>query len=405
MDPEEKINQIVLHTLDNIGVSPSNISIAKSMEESISILRDKKPHYLACYINPKDTDVFAIIDEHKKIIPNSLERYFLAFSEGRALYTFAQALEEDIDGYIIEPFSQSKVLTKLNTSLASKVSPSSYKKGLIKVKDLIGQKDLSNARILCRSIMFLHPRPAMAYFYLAKIEEALGSPDLAIKEVINGLKLNKEHYHCLIYLHELYFQKKDFDRAYRVLKKVLETFPLSMHRMFDVFRSGISSGHFDEIQIYCLKLLKEEGHELPIIRFCCAGLIVCAMNTLGHKSENNGIALLKQTLKYSKSDPRILKNIFMSYYRFGLHKNANKILDIFKKEDYHSHHYHSCRFLKELNSTLPLENMIANAPRNLSLSQYDEDCCSALLIKTTNLGIEGDLELVQSLLKIGTKQS
>lgn len=398
LDQDKLISSVILNSLDSFGVPAENIIFSSSQEESIKYIRENKPAYLACYFNPENNDIFEVIDEHKKSIPDNFERYFLAFSKNKSLFTFAQALEEEIDGYIVEPYTQLKVLQKIQNTIKSKQSPSKYKLLLNEIKNKIETGDYKSAQLACNIAMTLHPRPASVFYYLALIKIAEKDDDAAITATINGLKFNKEHFRCLLLLHDLYFKKSNFDRAYKVLKRVLERFPLSMHRMFDVFRSGISAGHFDEIEGYCKKVLREEDNDKSIIQFCTSGLIICAMNTLSKKSENKGIELLKDILKYSKSDPKILRNIYKCYITFGLFKNAELILKIFKKENKVGLDFNTCIYLKEIYSTMPIDMMIVDARTRLIKVQFDNDCFDGLLKRANK---EASKESLETLKKIG----
>ena len=331
----------MLNSFDNLGIQRERIQTTQSVDEVIENLKSQRPSFFICYVKPSDHDIFRLIDEHKKVIPNHLNRYFLSFSGNKSIFTFAQALEEEVDGYIVEPYTQTKVQNKIQNIVRNKNNPTAYQVVLGQIQAKLSEEDYSAAKQLCHSAMVLHPRPCMAFYLLAKIQMEEKENSEAIKTLLQGLKFNKNHYRCLLLLHDLYFSQSNFDKAYRVLKKVLETFPLSMARMFDVFRMGISMSKFDEIEGYCRKVLREEKNDLDIIRFCTSGLIVCAMQILDKKNENTGIALLKETLKYSKSDPKVLRNIFKCYLIFGLYKNADKILPIFKQDDRSGQDYSS----------------------------------------------------------------
>jgi tetratricopeptide (TPR) repeat protein len=396
LDPDKKIAGAIKNSLDTLGIPETNISITKTHEETIKILHEIKPAYLACYFNPEDKNIFKILDEHKKIIPNPSERYCLAFSQTKAINTFAQALEEDIDDYIVEPYGQTKIVEKIQKVVKTKLNPTPYKFMLNKINNLILEGELKPAQVNCQNALVMHPRPSMVYYYLAQIKIAEKENTVATKYLIEGLKFNKEHYKCLMLLHELYYKQGNYDRAYKVLRKVLDRFPLSMNRMFDVFRLGIASGHFQEIEDYCRKILRNEENDLPVLRFCTAGLTVCSMFTLG-KNENKGIELLKETLKYSKSDPKILRNIYKCYLTFGLMKNAQNILTIFKKDHRSGLEFKSCIYLQEIHSTRPINLMVEEAKNRLTEVQFDQDCYDDLLKRTLKEGTQKHIETLQSM--------
>jgi tetratricopeptide (TPR) repeat protein len=396
LDPEKNIDKIVQNGLSTLGVNERSISTSTSLDETMNILQEKKPSCIACYFDPNDQEVFKILDEHKRLIPNSFERYFLAFSKTKSIFTFAQALEEEIDDYIVEPYNETKFVEKIQKLIHAKENPSEYKLLLKQAQRLIIAGDLKTASINLDMAMRLHPRPAMVFYLQAKIKIKEKENTQAIKLLINGLKFNKDHYQCLLLLHELYFKQTNFDKAYRVLKKVLENFPLSTNRMFEIFRLGITSGKLIEVQDYCKKILKEEPDNILMIKFCTAGLIVNAMSMM-EKNEKVAFEILTEALRYSKSNPKVLRNIFNCYISFGLFKDAKKILPIFKQEDHNTLEFKVCNYIFEIHSTRPIDMIVAESKEKLISVQYDSNCFDTLYKRVQKEGLQEDIVLIETI--------
>ncbi len=374
LDPKNTIKETTLNTLANLGVHEDNIFNASTIEESLKFLLTTRPSYLACFIEPNDKDIFKLIDEHKKLYPNNFDRFFLAFSHNKSIYTFAQALEEDIDDYIVEPYTQSKLLQKIQKTIKNKSFPTQYQFILNEIKAKIETKDYTGAKGLTTVACALHPRPSMVYYYNARINMLENNHDQAIKDAISGLKFNKEHYRCLMILHDLYFKTKNFDNAYKVLRKVFQTFPLSMLRIYDMFKLAIFSSEFEELEKYCTKILGEETVNMDIIRFCTAGLAICAYNSLKQDDEVIGVQHLNKALKYSQNDPKILRNIFKMFVQFGLYNNSESTYAKFSLEGQKTLEFKICAYLREIKTNKPIDMLIDEAPTRLEAIQFDSDC-------------------------------
>ena len=279
-DPKSNIGDIVNASLSTIGVNLENVHIVKDEKSFLATLKRISPSYIIFYTDPKDKEVFSFIDEHKKKIPDSFARNFAIFSDSKSIFTLAQALEEEIDSYFVPPYTKEKVTNKILQGIKSKRFPTEYKVILSDVNNKILDKKYAKAKAMASLALALHPRPSMAYYYLAKIEMQQGNLDEAIALVISGLKFNKEHYKCLMILHDLYYRKGNFDSSYRVLKKIFESFPLSMVRIFDFFKLSIRSGDFNELKRYCRDILGRNDESILLVRFCTSGLAICGLNLL-----------------------------------------------------------------------------------------------------------------------------
>lgn len=377
-DPKSNIKDIVTTSLNSINVPTKNIYITQTEKDFITLLKEISPSYIICYTDPKDKEVFSFIDEHKKVIPDSFSRNCSIFSDSKSIFTLAQALEEEIDSYFVPPYNEKKVADKILQGIKSKRFPTEYRVILSDVNKKIIAKEYTSAKSMASLALALHPRPSMAYFYLAKSEMVQGNLDEAISLAISGLKFNKEHYKCLMILHDLYYRKGNFDSSYRVLKKIFESFPLSMIRIIDFFKLSIQSGDFDELKKYCRDILGRNDENIMIIRFCTSGLAICALSELKKDNEVLGTEILLEALKYSQNDPKILRNIYKVFINFGLQVKSEEVFAKFKNEDKETLEWEVCKYLREIHSSKPVDMIIPECQDRFEVIQFDEDCITHL---------------------------
>jgi tetratricopeptide (TPR) repeat protein len=377
-DPKLNIGDLVKGSLAEIGVSSDKIHIEKNEKDFVTTLKKVTPSYIICYTDPLDKEVFSFIDEHKKIIPDSFARNFAIFSDSKSIFTLAQALEEEIDSYFVPPYTKEKITSKILQGIKSKRFPSEYKVVLSDVSNKIKEQDYTKAKSMASLALSLHPRPSMAYFHLAKIEMNQGNLDEAISLTISGLKFNKEHYKCLMMLHDLYYRKGNFDSSYRVLKKIFEIFPLSMIRIFDFFKLSIRNGDFAQLKSYCRDILGRNDENILLVRFCTSGLAICALNELNSDNEVSGTEILTEALKYSQNDPKILRNLYKVFMNFGLQVKSEEVFAKFKNEDKSTLEWEVCKYLREIHSSKPVDMIIPECSQRFELIQFDEDCITHL---------------------------
>jgi tetratricopeptide (TPR) repeat protein len=393
-DPNLNIKEVVIGSLKAINIQQSNIHFSKTKNQFLTMLKEVCPSFIICYTDPKSKEVFDFIDEHKKIIPDHFSRNFIIFSESKSIFTLAQALEEEIDSYFVPPYAEDKIANRILNCIKSKRFPTEYRVLLNDVNNKIANKEFSSATLMGTLAIKLHPRPSLAYYYLAKSKMIQDNLDDAIKLSIQGLKFNKEHYKCLMILHDLYYLKGNFDSSYRVLKKIFDSFPLSMIRIFDFFKLSIQRGDFKELRSYCRDILGRNDENILLVRFCTSGLAICAINELSKQNEIEATEQLMEALKYSQNDAKILRNLYKCFINYGLQNKSEEVFSKFKDKDKESLEWEVCKYLREIHSSKPVEMIINESEERFKIIEFDEDCITHLTKRAKKEADEESLALL-----------
>lgn len=374
-DPSETYSPILKNVLDQFAIEKSNIFESSDLRPIEAQLRKSKPHVVSYLFDESHEKILSLIDQHKKIIPHKLERTFIVYSNSRKVNNFAQALEGEIDDYIVEPYSQDKISIKLKKVIHTKNNPSDLKVLLTDIENKIEKNDLIGAQANITAAMAIHPRPSIVYYHQARIDLKQNNIDQAIHHLITGLKFNKNHYRCLLLLHDTLVENKEFEKAYKVLKRTVENFPLSTQRILELIKNGISSEKFEEIEQYSSKILEMGTTDPGILLFSTSALLICATRAKEH-GYTHSLNLIKKALKFSNNTPKILRNIFNLTLQFEEKKMYDKIITLFK--DKKNSDYYFCEYMKELYEQSNYSDHIANLENRLENINYHEDYYNTL---------------------------
>ena len=109
----------------------------------------------------------------------------------------AEAAEEQLDAYIVKPFSAFDLEKRLMEVIKRKMQPSTYIQKIREGKDLVKNKQFVEARPVFSDAKKLSSKPTLACFYLGDCFLELKDFTNARKEFSEGRSHNELHYKCL----------------------------------------------------------------------------------------------------------------------------------------------------------------------------------------------------------------
>lgn len=393
-DTEGKVYPVFHDIFDQYRVSKNHIFFVNDPDKLNETLRVKKPNFFIYMYDDEKRNVLDSIDIHKEINPNALQRAIIVLSNSRKLNSFALSLEGDIDCFIVEPFGEEKLATKLKKVIKDKLNPSDYQLLITSIEQLIIQGHYEEAKQKCNVAGLLHPRPAsseylhgLAYFKENNFEEA-------VKHLIKGLQFNKDHYRCLLLLHDTYVNMGDYDRAFEVLKKTTEKYPLGNKRSLDLLKHGISLGKFREIEKYATNILESDSGNEELYFFCSSCLVICAKNA---KDENIAHAhnLVHRAFQHHNRSTKVLRHVFKVAVDLNMPDIYNKILKAFREKSGPDFEY--CRLSYQLMETPNLTSKIDKFEEDIEKLDYDPDYYYQLVNLCKNQLPEEDLTRLKKL--------
>jgi CheY-like chemotaxis protein len=264
----------LLKIVSDLGGKRHMIHTAGSLEEATGILASKKISLiLSDYFitGGSGFDLFKMIREQQ---PTNKKLCLVLVTSNISQTAVAKAAEEDVDSFIIKPYTLQSIHENLISTIVAKVSPSEYVQKIDAAKEEIKTGNLDKATELLTEAMGLNSKPALAMFYMGQIEYMRKYLDKAQASYKDGLGFNTIHFKCLVGLYELFMKESKFVEAYQVVKKISKYFPANPDRLAQIVRLTIRTQNYRDMQFYYEVFTSLEERPAVLVNYIGAGLFI-----------------------------------------------------------------------------------------------------------------------------------
>ena len=112
----------------------------------------------------------------------------------RSRTAVAKAAEEDVDSFIIKPYTLQSIQDNLLSTIYTKLKPSPYIQKIEEGKARIFEQNYDAAIVVLKEAIFLHPKPSLALFYIGQAQYFKREKEEAKDKYHEGLEFNSIHY-------------------------------------------------------------------------------------------------------------------------------------------------------------------------------------------------------------------
>lgn len=192
----------------------------------------------------------------------------------------AKAAEEDVDAFVIKPYTTASIEETLISAVKKKVNPSQYIQIIEKAKEMIFAGDYDGALIDLDIALTMNSKPTLAKFYIGQANLLKSMQENAKNAYQDGLNHEKIHFKCLIGLFELLIQQERNEQAYEVIRRVAKYFPSSPERFVQVVDLCVRTGSFQDMAEYYELYTGMEERTAKTTKYIGAGLYVSGKHFL-----------------------------------------------------------------------------------------------------------------------------
>ena len=318
--------------LVSMGAHLQKIHLAGSYEEAEDLIGERKPNLVFCDYQVGGKFGLDLLQkqrqEHSK---EANQRIFMLVTSNTSQSAVAQAAEEDIDAYVLKPYTIESFTISLNQAIRLKVQPSEYIKLIQAGKDLLEKNQLDEAMSVFNAALSMDTRPSLACFYVGLTHFRKSCPDGSAMSYQKGLGLNKIHYKCLVGLFDLLMYSKKYDAAYEVVQQTVRFFPANPKRLSTVLKLAIQTKHYSDVDAYYQGFLKIDERSEEMIKSVCAALIVCGKHYLEILEHKTGVDLIQKASVSAAGSHSILKKAIETLVQFDQVADAKTVLKRFAK--------------------------------------------------------------------------
>ncbi|MBA2403404.1 MAG: response regulator [Bdellovibrionales bacterium] len=264
----------LLKIVCDLGAKRHMVHTASGLVEATNVLQEKKISLvLSDYMvaGGSGFDLFKMLREQQ---PNNKKLCLVLVTSNISQTAVAKAAEEDVDSFIIKPYTLQSIQENLISTVVAKIQPTEYLLKIEEGKKFIQAGDLDNATNVLKEAMALNTKPALALFYIGQIEYMRKYTEEAKGSYQEGLSFNTIHFKCLVGLYELFLREMKFVEAYQVVKKISKYFPANPDRLSQIIRLAIQTKNYKDMQFYYEIFISLEERSSLLMNYMGAGLFV-----------------------------------------------------------------------------------------------------------------------------------
>jgi DNA-binding NtrC family response regulator len=160
----------LLKTIYDLGAKRHMIHTTGNLSEAQEVIATKKIGIvLSDYFigGGSGFDLFKIIRDKD---PGNKNLCLVLVTSNISQTAVAKAAEEDVDSFIIKPYTIQSIQENLISTVVAKIRPSDYIQKIEEGKDLIAAGNYTEALSVLKVAMNMHPKPALALFYIGQAE-------------------------------------------------------------------------------------------------------------------------------------------------------------------------------------------------------------------------------------------
>jgi tetratricopeptide (TPR) repeat protein len=332
------------NTIAEVGVSRSSIIASKNFSIAEGVMQREKPQIIISEYKIGKSYGMNLLEMQRELQTNPNDRIFVLATTDSTESSVAEAAEEDVDSYIIKPFSADIFKEYFTRAVVKKINPSPYDETIRQGKDLMAANDIDHAIELFLKAKALAPKPALACYYAAQVDELKEELEAALKEYNEGLSYNTIHYKCLAGKFDVLERLNKKQEAYQVVQEIVKHFPISPQRLGRVLQLAVFTGNFtDALNYYELfNSLDKKTDEL--ITLVSAGLFVCGKRLIQEKKEDQAYDAFEKAVFSSARNPTLLRRIINTLLETDHPRIAERFLHMFSIEHQQTKVYRQMEF-------------------------------------------------------------
>lgn len=313
-----------------LGSKLSNMIDCDNYTDALKIIETKGPHYIVGNNTINGGSSVQLFEPHLKKVSNRLGSGFFVIADSSAIEEVALALEYDMDGIIVQPFTGSSVIDSVLQSVKAKITPSNYASKIEEGRTSLLKGNLERAMESFQTAVKLNARPYEGFYFLGQIYTEYELKEKAISSYEESVQHNPEYFKSLNRLRSIYYHQNDYKKAYDINLTMAKKYPTPSNRIPELVRLSIINEKYEDINNYLKVYRTIQTPETQTQTSISAGLAILGKYFINQREIDKAVDALKGSFKFSNGKYEILKSISQSFEEC---EKLNILLDMFEETD------------------------------------------------------------------------
>ncbi len=328
-DPNGASRTGIARTLTTMGARAANIATASTYQMAESEIERVRPSIIVCDYDMNGESGLNLLQKHRQERPDAKKSIFVLVTGNSSQSAVAQAAEEDVDTFVLKPYTLHTFKQQLFRAIMGKINPSDYAVTIEAGKEQMLNGEFDAAIATFEAAAKLHPKPALAHFYQGQTRLMKQMMAEAKQSFSEGLDVNKMHYKCLTGLFDLLMGRGEAAEAYAVVKRISKYFPANPKRLSQVLRLAIMTKSYEDIEGFYQSFISIEARNDDLIKFVCAALVVCGKFYLSTNTLSRAFELFHKAVVTAAGRTKVLREVIVALCEFNQPKQAQAYLTRF----------------------------------------------------------------------------
>jgi tetratricopeptide (TPR) repeat protein len=345
----------IAKTLVEMGAKTSSFTLLADFADAVEAIRNIKPLIVVVDFDISGRCGLDLVHVMREAGIENKDSIFVVVTGNASQSAVAQAAEEEVDAYILKPYTLLQFKKVLATVAAGKLSPSRYVQQISEGKRLQAEGKYDEAIATFSEATNLDPKPSLAYYYRGVTELEAKQFEAAEASFTRGLTYNDIHYKCLTGLFDLLLAQRKFPEAYGIAQKITQHFPLSPNRLGQTLKLSVITGHYEDIDSFYEMFKGLDTRSEELVKYVCAALVIGGKAFFKSAKKEKAIDFLRKASVTAAGRPAILRDIVFLFLEQKESNEAELVLKRFANSDVTSQEY--------LCSKLAVDNFLTSDPR------------------------------------------
>lgn len=271
VEPSAAFSANLQSCLGDLGVPLNQIVVIRKFEEAKLFITDKKPRLILSEYDITGGSGLALLELQESQYEER-RKIAVVVTKNSSASAVAESAEGSVDAFILKPFSAEVFRKKMAEVLSRKLHPTRYTLKIQEGRGELAVKNFAEALQGFTEAKSLNEQPTLAHYYAGAVHQSQGDIDKALAEFRRGRQYQPIHYKCLMGEFEGLMAQQKYKDAYALVPLIKANYPITSHRLGQIFIAAVFTYHFDDLEDYYDLFLSMENRSAWLIELTSLAL-------------------------------------------------------------------------------------------------------------------------------------
>tara|TARA_B100001971_G_scaffold129103_1_gene119140 strand:- start:197846 stop:199144 length:1299 start_codon:yes stop_codon:yes gene_type:complete len=333
VDKSSASRRRLVKTLVDMGAKRQQISSVAHYAEAMEVIDKEKPKLVLSDFSIIGGSGFDLFKKYRELEKKLDDTTLVLVTSNISQSAVAKAAEEDVDSFIIKPYTVKSLQKSLITAVINKLYPSEYMKLIDQGKEQMFSGNYEEALNIFNSAITKSKKPSLALFYHGQTKYFLEQSEEAKGDYKKGLEINSIHFKCQVGLYELFVKQERYFEAYDVVRNIAKYFPANPDRLKEVIRLAVRTGNFEHMEEYYELFTDLEERPEDVTNFMCSGLFVAGKFYFQDNQKTAAREIFEKVAISCGGMTKFLKGMIKELVKYNFYTESKSMLKRFPNDN------------------------------------------------------------------------